>query len=536
MKKHIYLIIILLSKVCVSCGDSFLDVAPKDTLSDATFWKTEVDADLALNGCYKGWECLTNILFLDAVSDNGYEQFDYCFQPIGNGQILNTSPAGLNAPWVDQHATRWFRYDRIRKYNNFLTKVETVEMDEGKKARYKAEVRFLRAYDYFNKIMFYGDVPLVSELITEAEEANLSRTPQADVEAFIVKELDEAAAILPVQDMIGSGGHITKGAALALKARLELYRGNYEAAQVAAQQVIDMGCYELYPDYEELFRPSSKAANKEVILDVQYIKNEYSNMIPQLNLPATEGGWSALNALWPFVESFQTLSGLPVNDATSGYDDNNPFSNRDPRLTMTVLCPGEAYNGRYYNPLDKFIDGQEDRKNMDFHEEAAASRGGLLVKKYIYPMSVEEANNHDGNAIVFRLAEMYLIVAEAAVKTGKETDKAISYINAIRTRVGMPSITALTEETVKYERRAELAFEGLRYFDLKRWDLGPTLLNGWAIGSRNGTVNSQTGQVTWSEGHIRLEERLFQPQRKYLLPIPQAELDRNPNMEQNPGY
>ena len=100
----------------------------------------------------------------------------------------------------------------------------------------------------------------------------------------------------------------------------------------------------------------------------------------------------------------------------------------------------------------------------------------------------------------------------------------------------MPSVTELTEKIVRYERRIELAFEGLRYFDLKRWDLGPTLLNGWAIGSRNGTIDSQTGKITWGTDYIRLEERIFQAKRNYLLPIPQTELDRNPNMKQNPGY
>jgi len=205
-------------------------------------------------------------------------------------------------------------------------------------------------------------------------------------------------------------------------------------------------------------------------------------------------------------------------------------------LTKIVLCPGQEYNGRYYNPFDKFIDGQADRKNLDYHEEAAASRGGLLVKKYIYPMSVVDANNHDGNAIVIRLAEMYITFAECALQTGKDKDKALRYINAVRKRAGMPEATELNEKIVRYERRIELAFEGLRYFDLKRWDLGPTLLNGWAIGSRNGTIDSKTGKVTWSDDFIKLEERIFQAKRNYLLPIPQTELDRNPNMKQNPGY
>lgn len=535
MKKYI-VGIALVSMSLLSCGDSFLDVTPKDKLSDATFWQSEKDVAMALNGCYKGWEAITNIVFLDAASDNGYEQFDYNFQSIGNGQILPTSAPGLNAPWVEGDATRWFRYDRIRKYNNFLEKIDAVEMDAALMERYKAEVRFLRAYDYYNKVMFYGDVPLIDNVITSSEEANLPRTPKAEVVDFVLKELEEVAGILPEQNTIESGGHITKGAALALKSRFELYLGDYEKAQASAQAVINMSCYELFPDYEEMFWPSAESSNKEVILDVQYISNDYKNMLPQLNLPATEGGWSALNALWPFIDAFQMANGKYIDESDSGYNEDEPFKNRDPRLTMIVLCPGEEYNGRYYNPLDKFIDGQSERKNLDFHEEAAASRGGLLIKKHIYPMSVVDANNHDGNALVIRLAEVYITFAECALKTGKDVDKALLYINAIRKRAGMPEANQLTEKLVKYERRIELAFEGLRYFDLKRWDLGPTLLNGWAVGSRNGTINSGTGKVTWSDGYIRLEERIFLPERSYLLPIPQTERDRNPNMTQNPGY
>jgi hypothetical protein len=537
MKKNIIGMALLVMSL-LSCSDSFFEVAPSDQLSDATFWQSEKDVTMALNGCYRGWEGIMNMSLLDAASDNGYEQFNYWYQPIANGQLLPTSSTGLGTqhPQHDIAATSWFLYTRIRKYNNFLEKVDAVNMDASLKERYKAEVRFLRAYDYFYKVMFYGDIPLVDKVFVTGEEAAMSRTPKAEVESFVLKELTEIANTLPVQNNIESGGHVTKGAALALKARFELYLGQYEQAQADAAAVIALPCYELFPNYEELLWNTSESSNKEVILAVGYIKNDYPNTIPQLTMPATEGGWSALNALWPFIEAFQMKNGKFIDEAGSGYNPDEPFKNRDPRLTMTVLCPGEFYNGRYYNPLDKFIDGQAERKNLDFHEEAAASRGGLLVKKYVYPMSVVDANNYDGNAIVFRLAEMYITFAECALKTGKETDKALGYINAVRKRSDMPEATELTERLVRYERRIELAFEGLRYFDIKRWDLGPALLDGWALGCRNGTIDSETGKITWEEGHIRLEQRIFQPQRNYLLQIPQAELDRNPNMVQNPGY
>lgn len=147
----------------LSCGDDFLDVAPADQLSDATFWQSESDVTMALSGCYRGWEGAMNIVLLDAGSDNGYEQFDYQYSPLGNGSLLPTHNLGTssNGNDVQGSATKWFTYDRIRKYNNFLEKMEPVDMNASLKERYKAEVRFLRAYDYYNKVMLYGDVPLV---------------------------------------------------------------------------------------------------------------------------------------------------------------------------------------------------------------------------------------------------------------------------------------------------------------------------------------------------------------------------------------
>ena len=539
MKKNIKILVIALFSASIfSCSDDFLDVTPKSSLTDATFWANEQDVTMALNGCYRGWETIVNIVFLDAASDNGYEQFTYKYHEIANGTILATNTIGIVTDGTcdpSGFSTKWFLYTRIRKYNNFLKKVEEVDMDANLKEQYKAEVRFLRAYDYFYKIMFYGDIPLVRDLIEDPSESNLTRTPKAEVEAYILEELTQISQILPERNVIDSKGHITKGAALALKARLELYLGKYEDAQATAAAVIAMPCYELFPLYEEMFYPSSESSNKEVILTVEYMPNDYVSRLPQLTLPATEGGWSALNALWPLIEAYQTINGKSIDEDPS-YNPDEPFKNRDPRMTQTILCPGEWYNGRYYNSLDQFIDGQEERKNLDFHSEAAASRGGLLVKKYIFPMSVAEANIYDANAIVIRLPEMYITFAECALMTGRDQDKALTYINSIRKRAGMPEATVLTEELVRYERRIELAFEGLRYFDLKRWDLGPTLLHGIAIGCRDGSVDSQTGKITWKGDNIRLEQRIFYPERKYLLNIPQNEIDRNPNMVQNPGY
>lgn len=521
--------------ILVSCNDNFLNVVPKDQMSDAVFWKTEKDADLALVGCYSGWDGYTNTPFLDAASDNGYEQFNYTFQPIGNGQILPTNISTWGV-WCDAQATNWFSYYKIRKYNNFLQKIDGVEMDEAKKNRYKAEVRFLRAYDYFFKVMFWGDMPLVKEVINDPQEASLPRTPKEDIENFILNELTEIAPLLPVQNQIESKGHITKGAALSLKARLELYLGKYTEAQASSSEVIAMACYELFNDYETMFYPENESSNKEAILNVEFVRSYYSHKLPQLNLPAKSGGWSALNASWSLIEAYQMKNGKMPNESGSEYDDDKPFKNRDPRMLKTILCPGEFYDGVYYNPLDAQIN---EVNNSEYNgNNAAASRGGLLVRKFIKPMSVEYMNDYDGNIIQIRLAEVYLIYAEAALKTGQNITKALGYVNAIRNRSGMPDATALTEDIVKYERRVELAFEGLRYFDIKRWELGNKCLDGALYGSRKGTVNMETGEILWVKpyDYIKLEQRIFYADRNYLLPIPQSEMDVNKNIIQNAGY
>jgi hypothetical protein len=146
--------------------------------------------------------------------------------------------------------------------------------------------------------------------------------------------------------------------------------------------------------------------------------------------------------------------------------------------------------------------------------------------------------------MVIRLAEMYLTYAEAAVETNTNTAAALDYINAIRTRSGHIKATTLTKALVRNERRVELAFEGLRYLDVMRWDLGPQVLNGPLYGSRRGTMNFADGSIAWvgngndvnDVNYIKLETRTFNPVRKYLFPIPQAEMDANKKMVQNPGY
>ncbi len=556
MKTFSYILIIAFTMLFWSCSEDFLEVAPKDQLSDATFWQTENDADLALAGAYgtqklsafpnfyrwnersTAWESMWNINFMDLMTDNGFSQYIWDgVKTAGNGQL---NPA-------DRNMHNFFKYHRITKYNTFLENVDRVTMDESKKNRYKAEVRFLRAYDYFKKVMWYGDVPLVTNSIADPRDANLSRDPRSEVVAFILKELGEIAGDLPVQNAIESGGHATRGAALALKARLELYEGMFAEAMVDARAVMDMGVYELYEDgpmaYYEMFLPENEGVNEETIMAIEHIQNEFPSVAWQHLLPAQEGGWSSIGASQSIVDAYETLDGKTIDDPTSGYDPDKPFENRDPRLDMTIIHAGSSWNGRFFNPISQFLDDAGTIPNPDFYNAASASRSGYNVYKYSKPVPTADLRNGDANTVVFRLAEMLLTFAEAAIESNQITDEVYNALDRLRTRAGMPPVDRAEynsqgkmRELVRRERRVELAFEGLRHYDIKRWDIGAEVLNGPLYGARGGDVDPNTGEVTLNSDQIVLEERVFIPSRNYLLPIPQAEMDANPNMVQNPGY
>jgi starch-binding outer membrane protein, SusD/RagB family len=547
MKNIFFIFILFISGFLNSCTNEFLDVAPLNELSDKTFWKDANDAELALNGCYSNWENYTTITFFDAISDNGYTKS--AFGKFGNGQI--TPATYPTTQWTDYiysstvrlfYSADWFSYQQMRKYNNFLDNIDNVTMDEAKKSQYKAEVRFLRAYDYFVKVMLFGDMPLVTKLINADEK--LKRDPAANIHKFILDELAEIAPSLPVQNNIDSKGHITRGAALALKARLELYLGNFTAALADSKAVIDMSCYELFPDYRKLFLEESETTNKETILDIEYVVNDYPHTWDQYAGISGDGGWSNLVASKNMVDAYECSNGKTIDDAASGYDINNPFKDRDPRLALTILYPGQAWNGRIYNSLDQFL--PDGTLNPDYYKYETAARSGLNVSKRINVKAPGMGNwppNFGNNIIVIRLAEMYLTYAEAAVETGTNTALALEYINKVRKRVGHIAATSLTKELVRRERRVELAFEGLRPFDIRRWDLGSKVMDGPLYGTRLGTMDA-TGKVTWkgdgkvvnAENYVLIENRVFHPERKYLFPIPLAEMDANPNMVQNPGY
>jgi SusD family. len=510
-----------------SCQKDFLDRSPLDALSKNSFWKTESDVVYAVNGCYSGWESADRILYMDCATDNAFGQFPWeGYQVLGNGNVT-AADAGASI----------YSYTNIARCNMVLENIGNVPMSDDMKKRYSAEVRFIRAYTYYNMLFVYGDVPLITKTVT-IEESKAERTPRATVLKFVMDELTACIDGLPTSYSDSKDkGRITKGAALAIRARIELAEKQYDACATDCQAIMGLG-YQLFPDYRKLFNIDNKN-NSEVVLDVQYKADNggFENWVLGVLLPNSQGGWSSITPTQSLVDEYECTDGKTIAESPL-YDSENPYANRDPRFYATVIYPGALYEGSYFDPLNVNSD--------DYYTKGNTSKTGYNFRKYVdSPSQYKDVWNTGMNAMVVRYAEVLLMYAEAMVEQNKIDASVYKAIDDVRTRAGMPKVDQAVysnqsklRELIRRERRVEFAQEGLRFFDIVRWRISEVVMNQAAYGIRQeGSVDSNTGKVTFTtQTRLKAEDRHFDPAKNYLWPIPQAELDKNPNLKQNPGY
>lgn len=525
-----------------SCSD-FLDTVPHDALSPATTWQTEDDAQKFLVGCYDGWADANEILYLDCGSDFGYNNFQWeSWKTIGNGSMSAAN-----------EVYNLYSFSMIRRCNTFLENIDKVEFsDESVKNDMIGQVRTIRAYQYFDKNWWYGGVPIIENYET-AEEAQVARKTEEEVKQFIYDELDAAIPLL--NETPKSRGYIAKGTALAIKMRSALYYGDYERAKEAAQAIMDLKQYELDPDYANIFTVAGQGS-KEIIASVQYIENLKTLYTIGQMYPNADGGWSSIVPTQNLVDTYEMDNGLTKEEAGDYYDPAHPFAHRDPRMAMTIIFPGQDWNGRIFNTLDKQIvnaaTGAEET-NGDYPANADnASKTALSWNKYLGPKS-QYADMWSTNAcpIVFRYAEVLLTYAEAENELNGPSAKVYDLLNQIRNRVGMPDVDqskygtqSSLRELIRRERSVELAGEGLRRADILRWKdangkmVAETVLNGpltRIIGTVDHSGTDPYTRATITRTDELIENRSFAVHNRY-FPMAQSDMDANPNLKQNPGY
>jgi len=538
MKHTIKNIFVLFAIICFAgCQKNLLDSEPTDTINNGNFWKSQTDALNAVNALYAKlpgaseveWDMMTDIGTTNSITDA---------KSAGVERGAPSSDMGyFNTLWDDA-------YKAIRAVNYFLENVDKVKeadplVDDALLARMKGEARFIRAFFYTRLVMLFGDVPLLTQTLELSEAYDVSRTPTSEVWDFVGSELKAIADDLPASYGSNDIGRITKGAAWAMYARAMLYAGRWQEAADAAKQVIDMKQYSLYHSYQNLFSYAAEN-NEEVILDRQYAKDINANAFFNTYAPRGMNGNVGIAPTRTLVDAYETINGLAIQ-SDPAYNEQNPYANRDPRLRYSIFLPtfsddvpgDQLFNGKVFDSRPG--SGTADEVDVDY----LRSKTGYDTKKYINQEDLSDRSNCGTNFILIRYADVLLMYAEAMIELNQLDESVYQAINNIRERedVGMPKISSGKTQSelrdiVRHERMVELALEGLRFFDLRRWRTAEDVMKGAVPGIRyippGGTAIKlyQYGAVV----------RYFNPARDYLFPIPQQEVLLNPNLTQNPEY
>ncbi len=499
MKKYFIQIIIMI--LVVSGCEDYLTTVPSDQYTVENFWSSGEEAQAGLTGVYevlRGYPA-NQILFSSQLSPNS-SRFDDPggWRSLARGVAQTTNPLFLSA-WSSN-------YRGIGRANTVIDNVNAenlVNTDPDVIDQIVGEAKFLRAFFYLDLVNKFGGVPLILETPDFEKHGALERNSKSEVVAQILKDLDEAIPVLAEQN---APGRVTKGAALALKARVLLYEERWDEAASTAKQVMDMNKYSLFPDYRGLFMLENEN-NSEVIWDIQFKLPEFGH-----GYDDAVDRHSNNSPLKELVDEYYMTDGKPMEESTL-FDPSNPYENRDPRLYQTIRLMGHMYNGKTDTP-----------QQLD--------QTGFGTKKFTtYSDSTQIAEIPGGkseiNPIVIRYAEVLLTYAEAKNEAEGPVESVYEAVNKVRNRpsVNMPDLPpGLTQDEMRqaihHERRIELALEGKYLEDIKRWKTAEVEMNG--------PVHDWEGNV--------YEVRKFDPNRDYLWAIPTQEIDLNPNLQQNPGW
>lgn len=511
MKKATYCLLLALAVMMSGCED-FLEKNPPSKPSENTFWKQKSDLDMALTACYG-----TMTKF-----DNGYFSFgtprwdsftDNCRSVEGNTFDVfqgNIDPSTVGII-QDVYKNSYVGITRMNLFLYQLNKYENTDLSESERNFSKGQVLFLRAFYYSFLYRCYGDVPLIIEPL-DLETQYQPKVEAAKILDQIYADLDEAISLLPNKTYSELPGRVTKGAALALKCRIMLYaayddngKANVDKMKNVLSAAEQIEGYRLNDNFEDVFQGASQETNPEIIFSTKYLapNNWHTGDM-------WFGAWLHCAALTDLANEFEFKDGTSFSTDNELYNPENPIENRDPRMDMSTFYQ-QLVMGDIEQPVTGVLPTGYGLKKF------------LTRDKAQYPIGYNTRSDQDW--VHFRYAEILLAIAEAENEINGPTQKAHNAINRIRARKGieMPSLpTGLNQvqmrEKIRHERRIELAFEGHRYFDLKRWRIIGEIMN------------------NFDESTLPLYKSVFED-RFYLWPIPQSEIDKNNGvLVQNPNY
>lgn len=517
------------SAAMTSCND--LEQPPSNQYTDANFW-TAKNVDKLVMTAYTQMYSAGTMWGDEERTDNLYSGYRAEDNHLIRRGIATSSTGTFG--WGG-----W--WGGIRSSHTFLQNVGNIEgVDEATVTRLEAEARLIRDFIYFRLTSLYGDIPFFMENPSLDYASTITRTPHAEVIKTITEDLEDLIPGLPKKEELpaAENGRLTQAAAAMFRARIALMENDWENVAKWTKRIIDgeYGHYELFPTYEGLFQEENEY-NDEVILDKGYAQGtgttwgEINNMKPP-TLRSTYITWTPTQSL---VDSYLTLGGYTIDETGTDYDAANPYNNRDPRLDATVIRDKSTLydpsTGLTHTIYIKASSGRSD-DNVGIGTGLYKTVTGYYTRKWFAPIKDDTGYSSGLNIIMMRYADVLLMYAEAMNEMGQMTSTVWdSTIGAIRKRAGFTAAKALNmpsgdlRQIIRNERRVELALEGLRWWDIKRWKAGKEYLDGPVKG------------CTFVGGAAELDNYVFDENRDYLWAIPQSEIDFNPNLKpQNPGF
>ena len=475
---------------------------------------------------------------MEGLSDNGVTCANYINNTVITYGTAQSTHEGITNIWT----MKWTAIRRCCRYLDNYKKA-IVDLDsspwEGIQSldRWAAEVRALRAFYHLELYIYFGRIPIVDHVVA-VDEQDLSRATDEEDVNWIASEFEKASENLPVYPQVAEERwRWTKGACYAYISYLYLYVGNWEKAKEWAQKVIDLGIYDIYTSpanpansYNEQFLYEAYTNNtKECILT----KNlGCSQTTGRLLPPSAKSGTSGISPTSSLIDAYELKDGRTLeelSDSARQYYHLNPTpADRDPRLGKTIFFPGETYLGKSFTCWTS--------GTSDYIGARNSTVSGYWVKKWMNPqdLSMSSPWNSTLPFQLMRYSVVLLNYVECQIELGNINDPLIyTYLDKIRARAGMPAVDRDKYKTqdelralVRRERRVELAFEGYRLYDIRRWKIADKVMNGPVYGAKKPD----------SDELYYVETRRFNPDRDYLWPIPSSEISANEKMEQNPGY
>lgn len=550
--KNIYkLIITALMALGLSSCTSFLDMTPTDKVSDKVMWESTTNAEYHLNYLYsyvydvvmgqsKGGETEA---YTDMLKYGSYNYMTRCYIPSELSYGLSTT---LTASYVDAYLGTWTSwYPGITRTNKAISELHKFgQMSPEDMTRLEAELKFVRAFLYFDLVKRYKEVVLYDENM-DAYTKDKAVSSEEDAWNFIQSDLEFAAKNLP--DRTASKGRLDKGMAWGYLTRAMLYAERWEVVKTAAEEVEKLG-YGLEADYTDALMKDTAEGNNEAIL--QYHFDRTSNVTNPFDSYYTPGGDYSIHGdtggafgtpTQEMVESYEYAKGGFPDWTTwhSSTTQTPPYAELEPRFHATILYNGAPWKGRTIEP---FVDGADgwSQWNVEREPRGRTTTGYFLRKMVDETHDVIAYSNGVQPLSVLRYAEVLLNKAEACYHLN-QTAEANAAVKAIRDRVGLPYTDkggSALWDAIRQERKVELAFEGLWYWDLRRWGVAhkqyPEGLTGY---QQHGLKIESNGDGTFTYTYVSVDDqdRNF-PQKMYRFPMPAGELNNNALVEQYPEW